>query len=217
MIISNDDEIVKYRNVAGIYRFRNKVNNKSYVGQSVKIGKRIREHLCALQNTGRQYAIHKAIVKYGIENFEIEILATFEQREDLRKILNLAEQIFISFYDSFENGYNETAGGDSMTGRKWSDSQREHMRKIMTGRKRDKNYVDPRSKPVYLYNYVTGQYFEESSAKRAVENIDNSLSIKQIEACVTGKHMTTKNFICAYSKEELENKIFLFKSRNNAN
>ena len=217
MIISNENDIIRYRNVAGIYRFRNKLNDKSYVGQSLTIGKRIREHLCALRNKRRLYTVHKAILKYGIENFEIEILTTFERLTNIRELLNLAEMVYIRYYNSFENGYNETLGGDSMLGRKWSDSQRLRMREVMTGRKRQEDYVDPRSRRVYLFNYRTGLYSEASSPKAVVRNIDSAISLKQIYACVTGRHISTGDYICAYSKEELEDKIKLFNNKKHAN
>lgn len=211
IILSSQKDVVKYRHIAGIYRFRNKINNKSYVGQSVTIGKRINEHLCALRHSDRQYSIHKAILKYGIENFEIEVLATFENCENLHKILNEAEQIYICFYDSFKCGYNETAGGDSMHKRKWTEEQKEHMKKVLIGRKRPSDYIDPRSKPVYFYHIKTERYYYAHSAGKASIEIDSTLSPTQIQACVKNKHFTTNGYICAYSEEELEHKINLFK------
>lgn len=212
MIISSKD-LTKYRNVAGIYRFRNKINNKSYVGQSLTIGKRIREHLCALNNPSHQYLIHKSIIKYGIDSFEIEILSTFEKKGDIKNILNLAEQIYIDFYDSFKNGYNLTAGGDSMHKRKWTEEQRTRMSNLMTGRKRSKDYIDPRAKPVYLYNIKTGTFYYVDCVKFVKDKVDHNLQIKQVEACVTNRHYTTKGYICARSMEELNNKIKLFKQK----
>lgn len=216
MIIHSEQDITNNRNTIGIYRFYNKINNKSYIGQSMKIGKRIREHMCALNNTERQYSVHKAILKYGIENFEIEILATFDMCENIHKILNTAEQIFISFYDSFKNGYNETAGGDSMTRRKWTEEQRSHMRMLMTGRKRSYENIDPRSKRIYLYNIKSHKYFEIPCAKFAT-SIDNSLNPKQIQFCASGRHFSTRGYICAYSKENLEHKIQNIKLEKYAN
>lgn len=217
MILSNYNDIRKYRNSAGIYRFRNKINNKSYVGQSVTLGKRIREHLCTLRNTSRQHSIHKAILKYGIDNFEIEILTVFDNVENLRSILNQAEQIYIAFYDSFKNGYNETAGGDSTTGRKWTEEQRKHMREILSGRKRSPEYIDPRSKPVFIYNINTEKYFNSPCIKFVSRIVGEELSRKQIEACVVGTHKTTKGYMFAYSEKELNYKIEKFKNEQNAN
>lgn len=193
--------------------FRNKINGKCYIGQSLKIGKRIREHMCAICYKNRQYAIHKAILKYGIENFDIAILAIFDKCDAIRKALNVAEQIYIYIYDSFKNGYNETAGGDSTTGRKWTEEQRENMRKKLTGRKQPTEYVDPRSKFVYAYNTKTGEYIEAPSA-RHMSYILNQSTADNIQACASGKSNTTRGIICAYSKEELFRRIQNFKLTN---
>ena len=127
-------------------------------------------------------------------------------RENIRKILNEAEKIYIYIYDSFNNGYNETTGGDSLGGRKWTQEQKEHMKHVMTGKKRPKDYIDPRSKPVYLYNHITGKYFYIPGAK-FVYTIDGQLCGKDVLACASGRQVSTKGYVCAYSKEELEYKI----------
>ena len=213
MTIINLRDVTKYRNATGIYMFRNRINGKCYVGQSLKIGKRIREHLCAIHDKNRQYSIHRAILKYGIENFDIIILTVFEKCDAIRKALNTAEQIYICFYNSFKNGYNETAGGDSTTGRKWTEQQRETMRKKLTGYKRPAYYIDPRSKFIYAYNTKTGEYIEAPSAKHMSYILADS-TMNNIQACASGKNDTTKGVICAYSKEELARRIQNFKLTN---
>lgn len=138
------------------------------------------------------------------------MLAVYEKVENIRKILNEAEQIYVYIYDSFTSGYNETAGGDSMNGRKWTESQKEQMRKAMTGKTRPADYIDPRSKSVYLYKYTTGERFTVSCAKFAPK-IDSELKPGDVQACATGRQFSTRGFICAYSEEELDYKIHNFK------
>ena len=68
--------------MVGIYLITNKVNNKKYIGQSINIERRYKEHLRSGQP--EKYAhkgkrdintpIHKAMQKYGITNFSITIL-----------------------------------------------------------------------------------------------------------------------------------------------
>lgn len=61
----------------GIYCITNKINNKQYIGQSVDIKKRFREHCFSArhpENKDYNMPIHLAMAKYGIENFQIEIL-----------------------------------------------------------------------------------------------------------------------------------------------
>jgi len=50
--------------------------------------------------------IKRAIHKYGKENFIIEEIEKCNQ-----ELLNEREKYWISFYNSYENGYNSTLGG----------------------------------------------------------------------------------------------------------
>lgn len=54
----------------GIYKITNKVNGKVYIDQSKNIEKRWKQHLGAKDN----YLIHRAIRKYGKDNFSFEIV-----------------------------------------------------------------------------------------------------------------------------------------------
>ena len=61
----------------GIYKFTNKINGKSYIGQSQDLETRYKTHL---RNFNKESAsmynglFYRAIRKYGIENFNYEIL-----------------------------------------------------------------------------------------------------------------------------------------------
>ena len=95
----------------GIYKFTNKINGHSYIGQSIDIEKRKKSHIQrAFCNTesNKEYnkSFYCAIRKYGIENFSFEILKICAQDE-----LNDWEKYFISFYDTYNHGYNEDEGG----------------------------------------------------------------------------------------------------------
>lgn len=98
----------------GIYKYTNLINNKVYIGLSNDIQRRKWEHQ-SLANRGDQAAIHKAIKKYGIDNFSFEILETFETEN--RELMDAREQYWIQYYDSYHNGYNNTIGGELHQGR----------------------------------------------------------------------------------------------------
>ena len=59
----------------GIYKITNKINGKSYIGQSVNIERRFSEHKVSSHNP--KNLIHKALNKYGIENWFIIVKNTF--------------------------------------------------------------------------------------------------------------------------------------------
>lgn len=87
-----------------IYKITNKVDGKSYIGQTrYTIEFRWKQHQHKNDNT----YFHNAIHKYGIENFSIEILEKCNIED-----LNSREIFYIAKYDTFKNGYNLTIGGD---------------------------------------------------------------------------------------------------------
>ena len=87
-----------------IYKITNKVNNKSYIGQTrYTLQFRWNQHLHKKDNT----YFHNAISKYGKDNFSLEIL----EECDVEK-LNDREIFYIAKFDTFNNGYNLTIGGD---------------------------------------------------------------------------------------------------------
>lgn len=82
----------------GIYKIENLVNHKIYIGQSVHIERRWKEHCFPSKNT----VISKAIKKYGKENFLFQILEECSQEE-----LDEKEQFYIHKFNSVvPNGYN---------------------------------------------------------------------------------------------------------------
>jgi group I intron endonuclease len=92
-----------------IYKATNSVNNKAYIGQTVKcLNDRKGEHLKFAKN-GIDTYFHRALRKHGSNSFVWEILddstcKTIEQ-------LNNMEIFYIAYYDTFKNGYNLTSGG----------------------------------------------------------------------------------------------------------
>lgn len=98
----------------GIYCFTNKINGKKYVGQSKQLNRRYHMHITDALNPDKAKRdtsiFHAAIRKYGIENFDYEILEECEISQ-----LNEKEQYWIQKLHSYvlENGYNLTIGGNN--------------------------------------------------------------------------------------------------------
>lgn len=91
-----------------IYKITNTLNNKIYIGQTIKsVQKRFTQHK---NNSNKEYfsqiVLYKAFNKYGIENFICE-----EIEEVPNKDLDEREKYWIEYYDSYFNGYNSTLGG----------------------------------------------------------------------------------------------------------
>ena len=99
----------------GIYKFTNKINGRSYIGQSRNIEKRMKEHYYRAFNSyskNKEFSspFYSALRKYGKENFYFEILEECQIKD-----LNEKEKYWIQYYDTFHNGYNATKGGDGET------------------------------------------------------------------------------------------------------
>lgn len=98
--------------MSGIYRIWNIKNGKSYIGQTWKkdVSKRVEEHFRNYDKPYYDFYFYRAIKKYGVENFDWEILETGDFTPQQ---LNEKEIYWIDKFDSFKNGYNSTLGGQS--------------------------------------------------------------------------------------------------------
>jgi group I intron endonuclease len=93
-----------------IYIITNITNKKSYVGIAKNLKKRWGEHR---RCSGNNLALYRAIKKYGLEQFVFTHLADAFSWEDACQL----EAQLIEAYNTFDNGYNLTKGGDGSVGR----------------------------------------------------------------------------------------------------
>lgn len=94
-----------------IYKARNRINNKIYIGQTVKgLSQRASEHKHrALYENDFSNKFHNAIRKYGYDAFEWTVLE--ESNDWTNEVLDEREKYYINLYHSVENGYNTLYGG----------------------------------------------------------------------------------------------------------
>ena len=91
-----------------IYKITNTINSKSYIGQTIQnVKERFYQH-CATKcsKAVSNMAIHRAIKKYGKSNFTVEVIEEIDSTN-----LNDRERYWIKYYNSYNNGYNSTKGG----------------------------------------------------------------------------------------------------------
>jgi group I intron endonuclease len=97
-----------------IYRFKNLINGKCYIGKSYRPELRKEEHINDAKK-GSTGLFHKALRKYGPESFEFEIIAQAETLEEINEL----EKFHIIENNSCildgDNGYNCTRGGDGFS------------------------------------------------------------------------------------------------------
>lgn len=85
--------------VSGIYKIKNLVNDKVYIGRSKNIKRRFIQHRTSTSNR-----LSKDIKKYGLNNFEFKVLESCETVEEMK----IKEDYYIGLYESYleEKGYN---------------------------------------------------------------------------------------------------------------
>lgn len=111
-------------------------SNKCYIGQTINLVERKR----TLYNPNKYYSGHKldnAIKKYGIENFQYEIIIQIVEssKERLREKLDELEKFYIEKYDSYNNGYNMTLGGSGSNGCFQTEESKRKISEKAKGRK----------------------------------------------------------------------------------
>lgn len=88
----------------GIYKIQNKITGQTYVGQSVDIERRWKQHKSL--STYKDAPLYEDVRKLGWDKFSFGILEVCEEHE-----LNAKEKYWIDLYNSFDDGYNQTRGG----------------------------------------------------------------------------------------------------------
>ena len=99
--------------MAIIYKITNKVNGKVYIGQTrTSLKERMSKHY-SHSRVENVTGIDAAIKKYGKENFDIDIVEECPQG-----LLDEKERYYINYYNSYNEGYNLTLGGQDGLGTK---------------------------------------------------------------------------------------------------
>ena len=110
-----------------IYKITNIQNNKTYIGQTIRpIEQRFHRHLNDALNGILDTHFARAIRKYGKENFQIEIIDTAQNQNEL----NEKERYWIQYYNSVEEGYNETDAISKCGGNTYQSKTEEEMEVI---------------------------------------------------------------------------------------
>ena len=116
-----------------IYKHTNKINGKCYIGITCQ-----RWHRCRWGLDGHGYnqpgqkKFWSAIVKYGWDNFDHEIIETGILTAEKA---NEREKYWISHFDSFRHGYNATIGGSGATGHILPEVKKKEMGRANIGTK----------------------------------------------------------------------------------
>ena len=158
--------------MVGIYTIRNRVNNKRYVGQSIHIDTRFKEHIKALKDN-QHYNVHLQASwnQYGEENFSFEVL-----EECSREQLNDRETYWKKYYDPQTYNLGHTGNVHTM-----SLETREKMRKVMN--ELNSSLTPEERSRKYGHKKNAGRIWSEEYKKRISDKLKGRPSYIRTEEC----------------------------------
>lgn len=153
-----------------VYKITNKTNQKLYIGSSIRVEKRWRDHINASQNPNHQcynYPLYQAFRKYGIENFEFEIIKDdFDSVEEMQKY---EKEMIILFDSCGDNGYNQTCETTNVG--ICSDNMKKYLNKI----KQKCAKVDNDENIIEIY-----ESYHEAARKNGLDGDERASAIRDV-------------------------------------
>jgi group I intron endonuclease len=156
---------------AGVYRWTNKVNGKTYIGSSVDLGQRFSGYFSQAylqrQLSRSESRIYRALIKYGYSNFKLEILEHCKPEQCRAK-----EQHYL---DSLPHIYNISPTAGSSLGCHHSDRTKAKM-----GEAHKKAWLarDPAARGASLANLAKGRAARSKGV--LVTNIETGKTVSYV-------------------------------------
>jgi group I intron endonuclease len=124
----------QYETNAGIYKLTNIINGKVYIGKSINIRNRLARHKSGENKTKGKCYLQNAIIKYGWDNFKVDILEIFqdfEKTEDNNVALLEREAYYIQLFESTDRtkGYNRCKYSSDTCGMRHTEDAKNNMKK----------------------------------------------------------------------------------------
>ena len=188
------ENIKKCKSGSGIYHIS--VNRHNYVGSSVNLRARLRNHIWAMSNgKHRNIIIQNCYNKYSIENFYFEIL------EYCDKDIRIEREKY--YIDLLNPDLNVTDPVSLKRGELFSRHISEAKKKYY------ESHVTASRIPVYQYS-LSGDYISEFSSATEAANLFN-IEVSAVCAAVNGRSKTCKGF--QWRKEKVDKIESLIKEK----
>jgi group I intron endonuclease len=138
-----------------IYKITNIQNNKIYIGQTIRpIEQRFHRHINDALNNILDTHFARAIRKYGKNSFIIEEIDSAQTQDELNK----KEQYWIQYYNSVEDGYNETDAISKCGGNTYQSKTEEEMEIIKEKIRQTKlGSKNPMARKIKRTNIITNE------------------------------------------------------------
>lgn len=161
-------------------------SGQSYIGKSLtKIGRRWQNHVTSAYDEKYKeynYPLQRAIRKYGEDSFSSEVLED-NIPED---ILDITEIAYIEKYDTFYNGYNQSKGGEGVSGERSieakaniakANSERVWTEEMKTNMADKKSGVNGSKFKPWWIKYPNGSYEEIHTMDKKEYALRNGLHV----------------------------------------
>ena len=146
-----------------IYKSTNKINKKSYIGQTSNIEKRKIQHK-SISKSKKNLPFYNAIRKHGWRNFKWKVLCECENKEELDEM----EFHYIKQYNSIHpNGYNMTKGGEGI------------LNPSLKTRQKMSNSAKKRCNKEYVSKFIKRMKSKKVNIKRSITIKKNKINVNQ--------------------------------------
>jgi len=173
--------------IPGVYSIKSLTTNRVYVGQSLRMTRRWKEHIRKLNNGCGPPKLQKDWDLYGGADFKFSVLEIVEDSTQLSP----REQYYIDFLDSFQNGYNTLPKSGTFKGYVPNKEAREKLR--LAGIKRVQERPDLHRKMVdAARDKNIGVSFSEEHKKKISNAHKGKPPLAAIKA-KTGSHLNQES------------------------
>lgn len=172
-----------------VYRITNLKNGKFYIGKTSDVQGRWLKHqsVARLKTPGDYSYLHRAINKYGIENFTIEIIQDYAS--ELEALAGETHYISVLGAQNRSVGYNLTAGGDGLSGYQQSSKAKEKNRQSHLG-KTASSETKQRMSEAHLGHEVSDETKEKMREARAKQEPMSDETRQKMSEAKRGKTLS---------------------------
>jgi hypothetical protein len=182
----------------GIYKITNIINGKFYIGSTTRLSARKAEHKYRRKKYKGNSAIRSAVLKYGEDNFEFNVLEIFNfgewaTKEYKDEILSSREQYYV---DVLSPQYNIKRKDVTRCSGYCSKKQKEHLKRISRLPRNRSLY----RKPVLQIDSRGNVIKEFRCAKDAERELN--LSTGSVSRVLSKEYKHTKNYYFKHKYNE---------------
>lgn len=149
-----------------IYEVVCSTTGKKYIGQTLQNPtRRFTRHLSNANKKLYNSHFYNAIRKYGSNSFSLNILL----KNVPSKYLNHLEKVYIEHYDTYNNGYNSTLGGEGTSCNKLSEEHILKLKEVHKGNSYGKGWKPTDEQLERLRNAHKGKKLSDETKKKLSE------------------------------------------------